>query len=91
MKALGSIEALPASLEVLTVDRGAIIEYDFGPLMQLKELVVFNGATERHEIKNLGEHVVFKCITFSDQPVDAAEGASGVQRGDGKARNQKPG
>jgi hypothetical protein len=46
------------------VDRGAIIEYDFGPLMQLKELVVFNGATERHEIKNLGEHVVFKSISI---------------------------
>jgi hypothetical protein len=55
---------LPASLERLWVDRKAILKYDFGGLMFLKELKVFSGHTKRDELTNLGKQVRFKYFFY---------------------------
>jgi Leucine-rich repeat (LRR) protein len=62
--AIEDLGVLPASLERLWVDRKAILKYDFGGLMFLKELKVFSGHTKRDELTNLGKQVRFKYFFY---------------------------
>ena len=48
---------LPDSLEVIFADRAAIIENEFGGMRELKTVRVYQGSTERNELKGLGEEV----------------------------------
>jgi hypothetical protein len=46
---------LPSSLQELQADRQTILDFDFNRLPRLKVLRIYNGKTERTELRNLPE------------------------------------
>jgi hypothetical protein len=53
---------LPSSLKVLKADKETLKQFDFEPLKNLTELMVFNGEARKEEFINLTHEVVFKSM-----------------------------
>jgi hypothetical protein len=47
---------------VLLVDKETVKDFNFEPLKNLAQLMVFNGEAKREELVNLAQEVVLKCI-----------------------------